>query len=106
MHFSTAPAPISLLLLSISTSVTGAAIDKRLPVPAGYVAAPYYPTPHGGWTSDWSESYRKASLLVSNMTLAEKANITAGTGIFMGKAAVCFMRINKIPNGPIRKVCG
>jgi beta-glucosidase-like glycosyl hydrolase len=85
MHFPNTRTPISLFLLSISTSVTGAAIDKRLDVPAGYVAAPYYPTPHGGWISDWSESYRKASLLVSNMTLAEKANITAGTGIFMGR---------------------
>lgn len=35
--------------------------------------------------SEWSESYRKASLLVSNMTLAEKTNITAGSGIFMGR---------------------
>jgi len=41
--------------------------------------------PHGGWVSDWSESYRKASLLVSNMTIAEKTNLTAGTGIFMGR---------------------
>ena len=95
MHFPNTRTPISLFLLSISTSVTGAAIDKRLDVPAGYVAAPYYPTPHGGWISDWSESYRKASLLVSNMTLAEKANITAGTGIFMGKATTRFMFTNK-----------
>lgn len=41
--------------------------------------------PHGGWVSEWSESYRKAALLVSNMTLAEKTNITAGSGIFMGR---------------------
>jgi hypothetical protein len=70
----------SLLLLSLSTCAASAAIDRRLDVPAGYVAAPYYPAPHGGWTSDWSESYRKASLIVSNLTLAEKTNITAGTG--------------------------
>ena len=74
-----------IVLLSISTCVTGAAIEKRVDVPPGYVAAPYYPTPHGGWIADWGESYRKASLLVSNMTLAEKTNVTAGTGIFMGK---------------------
>ncbi|KAF1842339.1 glycoside hydrolase family 3 protein [Cucurbitaria berberidis CBS 394.84] len=73
------------LALCISTIVTGAAIEQRDAVPPGYVAAPYYPAPHGGWTSDWSESYRKASLLVSNMTLAEKTNLTAGTGIFMGR---------------------
>jgi beta-glucosidase len=35
--------------------------------------------------SEWSESYSKASLLVANMTLVEKTNITSGTGIFMGR---------------------
>lgn len=76
---------VSLILLSIASCAAGAAIDRRIPVPAGYVAPPYYPAPHGGWVSEWSESYRKASLLIQNMTLAEKANITAGTGIFMGR---------------------
>jgi beta-glucosidase len=28
-----------------------ASIEKRDSVPAGYVAAPYYPTPKGGWIS-------------------------------------------------------
>ena len=51
-----------------------------LQVPEGYVAAPWYPTPHGGWTRDWAESYAKAADLVANMTLAEKTNITTGTG--------------------------
>jgi beta-glucosidase len=75
----------STIILGLSSVVAGAAIERRDPVPAGYVAAPYYPSPHGGWVSDWTESYRKASLIVSNMTLAEKTNITAGTGIFMGR---------------------
>jgi hypothetical protein len=74
-----------LVALSFSSCIWAAAIEKRLPVPDGYVAAPYYPAPHGGWVSDWSESYRKAALIVSNLTLAEKTNITAGTGIFMGR---------------------
>jgi beta-glucosidase len=99
---------ISLFVLGFSSIIAGAVIEQRDPVPAGYVAPPYYPgtssktlpstefpvelrnanksqAPHGGWTSDWSESYRKASMLVSNMTLAEKTNITAGTGLFMGR---------------------
>ncbi|KAF2192781.1 glycoside hydrolase family 3 protein [Zopfia rhizophila CBS 207.26] len=76
---------ISLILLSISSCTFGAALDRRIPVPDGFVAPSYYPTPHGGWTADWGESYRKAALLVSNMTLVEKTNITAGTGIFMGR---------------------
>lgn len=60
-------------------------IRPRDSVPAGYVALPYYPAPHGGWTSDWSASYDKAKALVEKMTLAEKTNITAGTGIYMGE---------------------
>ncbi|KAL6702677.1 hypothetical protein ACN47E_001224 [Coniothyrium glycines] len=75
----------SQYLFYLPTIVLSATIQQRDPVPAGYVASPYYPAPHGGWTSDWSESYRKASLLVSNMTLAEKTNLTAGSGIFMGR---------------------
>jgi beta-glucosidase len=78
-------AMLSLFLSSLLACADAAAVEKRIPVPAGYVAAPYYPAPHGGWTSDWSESYRKASLIVQNLTLAEKTNLTSGTGIFMGR---------------------
>lgn len=74
-----------LIALSLSSCIWAASIEKRLPVPSGYVAAPYYPAPHGGWVPDWSESYQKAAAIVSNLTLAEKTNITAGTGIFMGR---------------------
>ena len=76
-----------LLLLSAFTSVChgGSVIRERDAVPAGYVARSYYPSPHGGWTSDWSASYTKAKALVEQMTLAEKTNITAGTGIYMGE---------------------
>lgn len=63
----------------------GATVQRRDSVPAEYVAAPYYPSPLGGWTSDWTSAYDKAETLVSSMTLAEKTNITAGTGFFMGE---------------------
>lgn len=56
---------------------------KRDAVPAGYVAAPYYPTPPGGWVAEWEDSYAKAQLVVGNMTLAEKVNLTSGTGYLM-----------------------
>ncbi|KAF2492368.1 beta-glucosidase-like protein [Lophium mytilinum] len=78
-------------ILSLCTSLAFASLiddtrfSKRLAVPDGYVAPPYYPTPHGGWVADWSESYRKAALLVANMTLAEKTNITCGSGYDMGR---------------------
>lgn len=50
-----------------------------------YYVPPYYPAPYGGWVADWQDSYAKAKALVDSMTLAEKTNITAGTGIYMGK---------------------
>jgi beta-glucosidase len=56
---------------------------KRNAVPAGYVAAPYYPTPNGGWISSWSKAYAKAQNVVSQMTLAEKVNLTSGVGLYM-----------------------
>ncbi|TDZ68439.1 putative beta-glucosidase F [Colletotrichum trifolii] len=62
----------------------GAAISPRSDVPPGYVAASYYPAPYGGWTADWADSYERAKALVDRMTLAEKTNITSGSGIFMG----------------------
>ncbi|KAI1092471.1 glycoside hydrolase family 3 protein [Rostrohypoxylon terebratum] len=73
-----------LSLLLLAGSVSAGVLRVRDPVPSGYVAAPYYPAPYGGWTDDWSESYDKAIKLVSQMTLAEKVNITAGTGPCVG----------------------
>ncbi|KAK3952685.1 glycosyl hydrolase family 3 N terminal domain-containing protein [Pseudoneurospora amorphoporcata] len=50
------------------------------------LSPPWYPSPKGGIAGTWYESYRKAALLVSNMTLAEKVNITTGVGWQMGLA--------------------
>jgi len=47
---------------------------------------PWYPTPLGGIAGTWAESYKKAAALVTRMTLAEKVNITTGTGWQMGLA--------------------
>jgi beta-glucosidase-like glycosyl hydrolase len=47
---------------------------------------PWYPTPLGGTVTQWSESYKKAAVLVKKMTLPEKVNITTGTGWQMGLA--------------------
>ena len=41
-------------------------IEER-DAPAGFVAAPYYPTPHGGWVNSWKASYAKAAILVASM---------------------------------------
>ena len=53
---------------------------------SGYNSPAYYPAPYGGWVDEWRDSYSKAKKLVDSMTLAEKTNITAGTGIFMGES--------------------
>ncbi|KAJ5084569.1 hypothetical protein NUU61_009148 [Penicillium alfredii] len=41
---------------------------------------PYYPSPWMTGEGDWSEAYRRAVEFVSNLTLAEKVNITTGSG--------------------------
>lgn len=48
------------------------------------LSPPWYPSPPGGIASTWADSYQKAAKLVSNMTLAEKVNITTGVGWQMG----------------------
>ncbi|OHF02783.1 glycosyl hydrolase family 3 N terminal domain-containing protein [Colletotrichum orchidophilum] len=83
--FSIKSLAITILASQVSSS-DGAVISVRSDVPAGYVAAPYYPAPYGGWASDWTDSYRRAKAVVDTMTLAEKTNITSGTGIYMGNS--------------------
>ena len=52
-----------------------------------YDSPPYYPAPKGGWVSTWADAYKKAHQVVSQMTLAEKVNLTTGTGFFMGRCS-------------------
>ena len=54
--------------------------------PSDAHSPPWYPSPKGGTAATWASSYDKASALVSRMTLAEKVNITTGTGWRMGPA--------------------
>ncbi|KAM5436086.1 hypothetical protein McanMca71_000164 [Microsporum canis] len=70
-----------LLLLSFVSAETH---NIHADVPPGYESPSYYPTPKGGWIPEWEAAYAKAAVLVANMTLAEKVNLTTGTGIFMG----------------------
>jgi beta-glucosidase len=77
--------PLVLISTVFVTTVQGGILYPREAVPDGFVAASYYPAPYGGWVANWTDSYAKAAALVGNMTLAEKANITAGSGVYMGK---------------------
>lgn len=78
----TGASPHGLLATGLLTAAAVGAANS------GYVAAPYYPAPYTGWVDSWSDSVQKAKALVDTMTLAEKANITAGTGIYMGKSSI------------------
>ncbi|KAJ5566760.1 CAZyme family GH3 [Penicillium sp. DV-2018c] len=49
-----------------------------------FQADPWYPTPLGGTSKQWAESYIKAQEMVKKMSLPEKVNITTGTGWQMG----------------------
>ena len=85
MVYHTSAIWLSLALNTFASVSLARSVGPRDPVPKGYHAAPYYPAPHGGWLYSWREAYTKAHALVSQMTLAEKTNITSGTGIFMGR---------------------
>ncbi|KAK5798488.1 hypothetical protein VI817_004778 [Penicillium citrinum] len=77
-------------------------LEQRDDAPEGYNSPAYYPTPHGGWVSDWAEAYEKAYQVVSNMTLAEKVNLTTGTGFFMGP---CVGQTGSAPRFGIPNIC-
>jgi len=54
--------------------------------PAYGRSPPWYPAPKGGIAQTWAASYAKAAEMVGKMTLAEKVNVTTGTGWQMGMA--------------------
>ncbi|RDW71255.1 putative beta-glucosidase 1 [Coleophoma cylindrospora] len=79
-----APDIKSFYKLEAEAKNSAGTVGKRDSVPAEYVAAPYYPTPPGGWITSWADSFAKAQVVVANMTLAEKVNLTSGSGELMG----------------------
>jgi hypothetical protein len=83
MAFSTRLLWLSVALSLLESICLAGAVLPRDAVPSGFGALPYYPAPHGGWVPSWKKSYAKAQVLVSQMTLAEKTNITGGAGMYM-----------------------
>ena len=79
----------------------GEELDQR-DAAEGYASPPYYPTPPGGWIADWADAYEKAYRVVSNMTLAEKVNLTTGTGFYMGP---CVGQTGSAPRFGIPNLC-
>ncbi|KAL1836471.1 hypothetical protein VTJ49DRAFT_5085 [Mycothermus thermophilus] len=71
----------------IFLSAGGAFVYKKYQEEPPYgQSPPWYPSPKGGIAKSWAASYEKAAKMVSRMTLAEKVNITTGTGWQMGLA--------------------
>ncbi|PUU83842.1 glycoside hydrolase superfamily [Tuber borchii] len=62
----------------------GGGINGSAEALEGATSPSWYPSPKGGTVDQWAESYRKAAALVRKMSLAEKVNITTGTGWPMG----------------------
>ncbi|KAH7006431.1 glycoside hydrolase superfamily [Fusarium venenatum] len=68
-------------------SAIGAFAWKKIKTPpADGQSPPWYPSPKGGTAKNWEKSYELAAKMVGKMTLAEKVNITTGTGWSMGLA--------------------
>lgn len=76
-----------VLILWIILGTGGAVVyNKFKQAPQYGLSPPWYPTPKGGFATTWADSYKKAALMVDKMTLAEKVNVTTGTGWMMGLA--------------------
>ncbi|PHH90208.1 hypothetical protein CDD83_4252 [Cordyceps sp. RAO-2017] len=82
-------AVLGLAATALATTLAGSSPATASDELAGtaeerFESPPYYPAPYGGWDASWAVSYREARAVVAGMTLAEKTNLTSGTGIFMG----------------------
>ena len=53
-------------------TIAGAATNETSP--------PFYPSPWGTGLGNWTAAYQKAVAFVSQLTLAEKVNLTTGVG--------------------------
>lgn len=77
----------ALVVIWIILGTGGAVVYNKFRNAPLYGQSPaWYPTPMGGSATTWAASYQKAAALVGNMTLAEKVNVTTGTGWMMGLA--------------------
>ncbi|KAK4464552.1 glycoside hydrolase [Cladorrhinum samala] len=77
----------AILLLWLLLTAGGVFVYKKVQEEPAYgQSPPWYPTPKGGIAATWEKSYAKAAKMVEKMTLAEKVNVTTGTGWQMGLA--------------------
>ncbi|OKL57834.1 putative beta-glucosidase A [Talaromyces atroroseus] len=81
---------------SLLTSAVAAGQDGEAYSP------PSYPSPWGEGKGDWADAYEKARDFVSKLTLAEKVNLTTGTGWMEG---ACVGETGSIPRLGFRGLC-
>ncbi|KAJ4298329.1 hypothetical protein N0V88_003354 [Collariella sp. IMI 366227] len=75
------------IVLWMILSAAGVFVYKKYQEEPPYgQSLPWYPSPKGGIAKNWADSYVKAAKMVGKMTLAEKVNVTTGTGWQMGLA--------------------
>ena len=70
----------ALFFCGFITSIAVGGLYVYRNAPRDGQSPPWYPSPRGGTVTAWESSYEKARLMVERMTLAEKVNITTGTG--------------------------
>ncbi|KAL2001715.1 hypothetical protein VTN02DRAFT_1355 [Thermoascus thermophilus] len=63
---------------------------------------PFYPSPWVNGDGEWADAYQKAVDFVSQLTLAEKVNLTTGTGWMQGR---CVGETGSIPRLGLRGLC-
>lgn len=71
---------MTLLLGGLLGLIAMALFVYKKATPLDGQSPPWYPSPRGGSLTAWEESYKKAAVMVSKMSLIEKVNITTGTG--------------------------
>ncbi|KAK4169780.1 glycoside hydrolase superfamily [Cladorrhinum sp. PSN259] len=77
----------AIIFLWLLLAAGGVFVYKKVQEEPPYgQSPPWYPTPKGGIAATWANSYAKAAKMVEKMTLAEKVNVTTGTGWQMGLA--------------------
>ncbi|KAI0172967.1 glycoside hydrolase family 3 protein [Hypoxylon sp. FL1284] len=86
-------------LLAVAGSASANAVEKR---DLAY-SEPHYPSPWMSPTAQgWEEAYAKAKDFVSQLTLAEKVNLTTGVG-WQGEQ--CVGQVGSIPRLGFRSLC-
>jgi len=71
---------LALVAATVLVLASGGIWAWKVKAPKDGLSPPWYPSPKGGTDTAWEASYKKAAVLVRQMTLPEKVNITTGTG--------------------------